>query len=89
MEGDRQRAVLAPELNLHFSPEQQVSEVAVLSTLKEDLYVALVGWEDYGRLASFLLLLNPLVMWLWIGGGVMVMGTVVALWPAGGSGDER
>lgn len=89
VEGDRQRAVLAPELNLHFSPEQQVSEVAVLSTLKEDLYVALVGWEDYGRLASFLLLLNPLVMWLWIGGGVMVMGTVVALWPAGGSGDER
>ncbi|MBC7250929.1 MAG: heme lyase CcmF/NrfE family subunit [Anaerolineae bacterium] len=89
VEGGRQRAVLAPELNLHFSTEQQVSEVAVLSTLREDLYVALVGWEDYGRLASFLLLLNPLVMWLWIGGGVMVMGTVIALWPQSGSGAER
>jgi cytochrome c-type biogenesis protein CcmF len=24
---------------------------------------------------------NPLVLWLWIGGLVMVMGTILALWP--------
>lgn len=68
---------------------QQVSEVAVLSTLKEDLYVALVGWEEYGELASFLILINPLVMWLWIGGGGMVVGTVIALWPKRTSGGSR
>ncbi|MDY7039671.1 MAG: heme lyase CcmF/NrfE family subunit [Chloroflexota bacterium] len=75
------RGVLAPELNLHVNVQQQVSEVSVLSTIGEDLYVALVGWEEYGALASFLILINPLVMWLWIGGGVMVLGTVIALWP--------
>jgi cytochrome c-type biogenesis protein CcmF len=89
MQGGRARTVLAPELNLHRNMQQQVSEVAVLSTLKEDLYVALVGWEEYGALASFLILINPLVMWLWIGGGLMVVGTVIALWPKRTSGGSR
>lgn len=81
-----QRAVLSPELNFHRNVKQQISEVAVLSTLKEDLYVALVGWDYYGELASFLVLINPLVTWLWIGGGLMVLSTIITLWPktAGG-----
>ncbi|MCR4406011.1 MAG: heme lyase CcmF/NrfE family subunit [Anaerolineae bacterium] len=81
-----QRVVLSPELNYYHNMKQQVSEVAVLSSLKEDLYVALVGWDNYGELASFLILVNPLVTWLWIGGGLMISGTIIALWPktAGG-----
>jgi cytochrome c biogenesis factor len=34
---------------------------------------------------------NPMVLWLWIGGGVMALGTIVALLPvrrrAGDAGD--
>jgi len=89
MQGERPRTALSPELNLHSNMQQRVSEVAVLSTLREDLYVALIGWEEYGELASFLILVNPLVMWLWIGGGLMVAGTVIALWPRQTGGDRR
>ena len=36
--------------------------------------------------------INPLVLWLWIGGLVMVMGTIIALWPeraAARTGERR
>jgi len=31
--------------------------------------------------ATFKVFLNPLINWLWIGSGVLVFGTLVALWP--------
>lgn len=89
MQGGHQRVVLSPELNFHRNAKQQVSEVAVLSTLKEDLYVALVGWEPYGEQVAFQIMINPLVVWLWIGGGVMVAGAVIALCPKQAGGASR
>ncbi len=59
---------------------QPVSEVAIRSTLLEDLYVILVGWEKDGTTA-FKVLVNPMVNWLWIGGGVMILGGLIAMWP--------
>ncbi len=57
-----------------------VSEVAIRQTLKEDLYLILVGWDDEGR-ASIKALVIPLVAWIWIGGIVMIIGTLIALGP--------
>jgi cytochrome c-type biogenesis protein CcmF len=59
------------------------------STLADDLYVILAGWEGSGETASFKAYINPLVNWLWIGGFVFILGTVVAAWPAGQEGRER
>ncbi len=59
--------------------EQSVTEVAVRTTLKEDLYVILAGWTK--DTATFKVLLNPLVVWLWIGGAILLLGTVIALLP--------
>jgi hypothetical protein len=56
--------------------------VAIRSSLKEDLYVILGGLEQDG-LASFELVVNPLVNWLWIGGGLLFVGAAVAMWPSG------
>ena len=36
---------------------------------------------EQGRLATFRFFLNPGVMWLWVGGGVMALGGLFALWP--------
>lgn len=65
-----------------FSPkqEQPTSEVAIRTTLVEDLYVILAGWDE-NQTASFKVLVNPLVVWIWIGGGVMLLGTLIAFWP--------
>jgi cytochrome c-type biogenesis protein CcmF len=35
--------------------------------------------ED-GR-ASIQAFVNPLITWIWIGGGVMLAGTLIAFWP--------
>jgi cytochrome c-type biogenesis protein CcmF len=45
-----------------------------------DLYVLLAGFEP-SRLATFRVFINPLVAWMWMGGFVMVLGTVIAIWP--------
>jgi len=71
---------LTPEKYFHRSYEQPVTEVAIRTTLLEDLYVILVGWDEDGTTA-FKALVNPLVNWIWIGGGVFVLGGLIAFWP--------
>jgi cytochrome c-type biogenesis protein CcmF len=71
---------VTPEKYFHRSYEQPVTEVAVRSTLAEDLYVILVGWDEDGNTA-FKVLINPMVNWIWIGGGVFLLGGLIALWP--------
>ncbi len=71
---------LIPEKYFHRSYEQPVTEVAIRSTLLEDLYVILIGWDEDGTTA-FKVLVNPLVSWIWIGGGVFVLGGLIAFWP--------
>jgi len=53
--------------------------VAIHTNFKEDLYVILAGYDK--DLATFKVLVNPLVVWLWIGGGIMVIGAIVIVLP--------
>ncbi len=79
--GNRLLATIGPERNLHSNVEGAVTEVALRSNLKEDLYVVLASLEPDG-LAAFQVLINPMIIWLWIGGAVLLAGTVIAAWPA-------
>jgi cytochrome c-type biogenesis protein CcmF len=72
---------LRPEKNFHWSSEQWVSEVSIHTSYLEDLYVSLAGLEEDG-LATFQVLVNPLVIWLWVGGAVALMGAAIAWWPS-------
>ena len=71
--------VLSPEKSLYRGQEQPTTEVAIRTTLKEDLYVILAGYDDNS--ATFKILVNPLVIWLWIGGCVMAFGAVIIMLP--------
>jgi cytochrome c-type biogenesis protein CcmF len=51
------------------------------STLADDLYIILAGWEGNGETATFKAYINPLVNWVWIGGVIFILGTLVAAWP--------
>jgi len=77
----RKLTTVQPERNLYSNVEGAVTEVALRSNLKEDLYVVLASMDSDG-LAAFQVLINPLVVWLWIGGAVMLAGTLIAAWPA-------
>jgi cytochrome c-type biogenesis protein CcmF len=78
--GDRKVATVGPERNQHSNVQGAVTEVALRSNLKEDLYIVLAGLDSDG-LAAFQVLINPMVVWLWIGGLVLLLGTLVTAWP--------
>lgn len=71
--------ILSPEKSLYKGQGQPTTEVAIHSTLKEDVYVILAGHED--ETVTFKVLVNPLVIWIWIGGGFMGLGTVIVMLP--------
>ena len=72
--------VLRPEKNFYQNQDQPVTEAAVRSTLREDLYVVLSQYSEDG-LATFSVVISPLIMWMWLGGFILVAGTILAMWP--------
>ncbi|MEO8247576.1 MAG: cytochrome c-type biogenesis CcmF C-terminal domain-containing protein, partial [Chloroflexota bacterium] len=47
----------------------------------EDLYVTLLQADPSSGTASIQVFLNPLVAWIWVGGFVVVLGAIFAVWP--------
>ena len=60
---------------------QPVTNVGIRSSLSEDLYIILAGYNGQDS-ATLKVLVNPLVIWMWIGGIVMVLGTLLAMIPS-------
>ncbi len=73
---------LYPRKDFYYASQQPMTIPGVRSTLEDDFYVLLVGWESIGLSgATFKVYHNPLVNFLWIGGLVFILGTMVAAWP--------
>ena len=54
----------------------------VRSSLEDDFYVLLVDWQQVSQQgATFKIYHNPLVNFVWLGGLVFILGTLVAAWP--------
>jgi cytochrome c-type biogenesis protein CcmF len=70
-----------PEKRFYKKQQQPTTEVALRSTLLEDLYLVLGSYDDKTGLMTMIVFVNPLVNWLWIGGLVMVLGTVIVMSP--------
>jgi len=77
---------IRPMRNWHSNVENWVSEVALRSSLKEDLYVVLASLDADG-LAAFQVFVTPMVLWMWIGGLVLILGVLVAAWPTRAVGE--
>jgi cytochrome c-type biogenesis protein CcmF len=60
------------------------TEVGIRSGLQEDIYIVLAGVVNGTEEAVYRFNLNPLVWWVWFGGGVLVLGGLVTMWPGGG-----
>src|SRR5438552_9818645 len=76
-------ANLYPERRVYKAGQepQPTSEVAIYSTAKNDVYVVFAGATPDGRKAILQVFYNPLTMWVWVGGVVLVIGTLIALLP--------
>jgi len=78
---------IEPQKNLHpnaYKSEEEnqpITEVDLMWNLKEDLYVILNGFSEKDGVATFKVFINPLIVWMWIGGFVMIFGTIIVMWP--------
>jgi cytochrome c-type biogenesis protein CcmF len=71
---------LEPAMNRY--PTQTIGTPAVLSRIGEDLYLSAMQIDDKGAYVGIRAYINPMVYWVWIAAGVMLVGCLIALWPA-------
>jgi cytochrome c-type biogenesis protein CcmF len=92
--GGRDLGVYAPALSVFpNSPGgAAIGTPSVRTGLLRDVYLTLVASPDPDGKVTIGVQVGPLVVWLWIGGGVIVLGTALAVWrprrarrPSGGA----
>jgi cytochrome c-type biogenesis protein CcmF len=73
----------APKITLYTLLGQPVPTPSVKTGLTNDIYLALEnrGTNQAATEATIRVFIKPLVIWMWIGGGVMALGTVLAAFP--------
>ncbi len=71
---------LNPRRDYFIVQQQPVTVPGVYSTSGKDVYVLLVGWDESGQSATFKIYVNSLINWVWIGGLMMIVGTIIAAW---------
>jgi cytochrome c-type biogenesis protein CcmF len=81
MRDNKPLMMLYPERRFFQTNEQSGTMVAIYSTLREDLYVVYAGQSPENQLPVIHAYLNPLVKWIWLGGVIVVLGTMVTLLP--------
>jgi cytochrome c-type biogenesis protein CcmF len=78
---DSDLGLLMPRLNNYYRMGSTIGTPAVKTSLDEDLYLNLVNINTDGSIIGLQVILEPMILWLWLGGGVMGLGTVISLWP--------
>ncbi len=74
--------VLAPALKFFPTQQSPIGRAVLRMGWGEDLYVILSGLSPVqSRQATVKVMVRPLVSWIWVGGAVMVAGTLLAAWP--------
>ncbi len=73
---------LRPEQRFYNTNERQtLTNVALHSSPKEDLYVVLAGISEDSVICQIKAYVNPLVFWIWFGSAVMFLGAIITLLP--------
>ncbi len=84
------QGALTTERRFYRVNRQMITEVGIRSTPLEDLYVILADVEDFEGMVTnnpdaqrivVQVMVNPLVAWIWYGGLIITVGSLIALWP--------
>lgn len=79
--GEGREVVLRAQQRFYEGFGESTTEVSVRAGMREDVYVALVGWTVGGTAASIAVHVNPLTSWIWAGAGLMVVGGAGSIMP--------
>jgi cytochrome c-type biogenesis protein CcmF len=90
--------ILTAEQRAYRQRSETATEVGIRRAWNEDLYLILAGVDDANGVltgnnprpvTTFRVLVNPLVPWIWFGGFILAMGTLIAMWPTGATAEPR
>jgi cytochrome c-type biogenesis protein CcmF len=74
--------VYRPAISQYNGGGAAIATPAVRSTPFDDVYIKLVDAPlRPGDPATIGVIIQPLIFWLWVGGGVVAFGTILAAWP--------
>ena len=74
-------AVFTPAISRFGNGTQPVGTPAIDSSVTADVYLTINSIPDRGGAWTFGVVVQPLVMWLWVGGGLVVVGSVLSAVP--------
>jgi cytochrome c-type biogenesis protein CcmF len=79
LDGER---VYSPAQTIYLRMGVPVATPSVRTGLTKDVYLTLErGAEPGGEQATIRVFVKPMILWLWIGGGLMALGTLLAAFP--------
>ena len=65
-----------------FTPDEPpITTPGVRSRADNDLYVNLLAFAQDGSTATLNVIVEPLVVWIWIGSFIVAFGALVSMWP--------
>ena len=71
----------APALQLFRASGQTIGTPSVRTGWREDVYLTLERQPDPDGTTTLTVRVVPFVLWLWIGAGIVALGTVLAAFP--------
>jgi cytochrome c-type biogenesis protein CcmF len=81
VDGAEWRRVAPAKFVFNTHPDMPTSEVSIISTLREDLYTVMASVSPTTRVAHLKAFVTPLVLWIWLGAVILIIGTAIGMWP--------
>jgi cytochrome c-type biogenesis protein CcmF len=76
-----QSGPIAAALRDYPNSSTAIATPAVRTAIGEDLYVTLLAYNPTTETVSLHVFVNPLVVWIWVGGAIVALGALFAIWP--------
>ncbi|MFN8036946.1 MAG: heme lyase CcmF/NrfE family subunit [Acidimicrobiia bacterium] len=88
-QGGSDLGTYAPAVSSYPNAMTGIGTPSVRTGLLEDVYLTVVSLPNAKGRVTVGVLVNPMVLWLWIGGAIMAFGTGIALIPTGRARSRR
>jgi len=62
-------------------PDMPTTEMWILSSIRDDLDAILGSADPTTDTVTLKVIVNPLVPWVWVGSIILIIGTIVCMWP--------
>ncbi|MCC6928786.1 MAG: heme lyase CcmF/NrfE family subunit [Gemmatimonadaceae bacterium] len=72
---------LDPAMNFYPTSQQPIPTPDVRSRPWGDIYLNLMAFKQDGSDATLKVIVEPLVPWIWVGGGILCLGAIISMFP--------